>query len=118
MSINNTVIYTATPGVAGVYLVNYTLRFQGASNGSTVINTIETWITTSPQVGSIQYGNFSAYYSPSVAFGTTKIICTTGTAIFTFTNTSTFSINLFLDSTGTPPYLAESNSGYSYMRIA
>jgi len=61
-----------------------------------------------------QYANFS----PSIAFGTTKIICASGTAIITCTSSSTFSINSYTEITGTPPYLVESNSMYSYMRIA
>lgn len=107
------IIATLTTGLAGVYRIDYSFRYGTA--GSTPLSLIETWFNTSTQTGNVQYANNAIFYNPAVQFG---LICHTGSATITTTNTSTITFKCFLNYSGTAPFFDSVFSYYSYTRIA
>jgi hypothetical protein len=107
------IIATLTTGTAGVYRIDYSFRY--GTSGLTPLSLIETWFNTSTQTGQVQYGNNAVFYNPAVQFG---LICHTGSATITTTDTSTITFKCFLNYSGVAPFFDSVFSYYSYTRIA
>jgi len=106
-------IATLTIGTAGVYIINYSFRYNGAS---TAVANCESWFQTSTG-GNIQYGNQAYYSNPNAVLGS-NVICQAGTAVITATSTSTITFYCFITYTGGAPTLDGNYSYYSYTRLA
>lgn len=106
-------LFTLTIGTAGVYIINYSFRYFGAS---TAVANCESWFQTSTG-GNIQYANQAYYSNPNALMGS-NVICQAGSAVITATSTSTITFYVFITYTGGAPSLDGPYSYYSYTRLA
>jgi hypothetical protein len=106
-------IATLTIGTAGVFIINYSFRYTGAT---TAVANCESWFQTLTG-GYIQYGNQAYYSNPNAVMGS-NVICQAGSAVITTTAVSTISFYVFITYTGGAPKLDKSFSYYSYTRLA
>jgi hypothetical protein len=106
-------IETLTIGTAGVFIINYSFRYGGAS---TAVGNCESWFYTSTG-GAIQYGNQAYYSNPNAVMGS-NVICQAGSAVITTTAVSTITFHTFITYTGGTPVLDKTFSYYSYTRLA
>jgi hypothetical protein len=106
-------IVTLTIGTAGVFIINFSFRYGGAS---TAVANCESWFNTSTG-GAIQYGNQAYYSNPNAVMGS-NVICQAGSAVITTTAVSTITFHTFITYTGGIPILDKTFSYYSYTRLA
>jgi len=106
-------LVTLTIGTAGVYIINYSFRYFGAT---TSVANCESWFQSSTG-GNIQYGNQAYYSNPNALMGS-NVICQAGSAVITATSTSTITFYCFITYTGGAPALDGTYSYYSYTRLA
>jgi hypothetical protein len=109
----NNPLVTLTIGTAGVFIINYSFRYAGAT---TAVANCESWFQTSTG-GSTQYGNQAYYSNPNAVLGS-NVICQSGTAVITTTSVSTITFSVFITYTGGTPALDRNYSYYSYTRLA
>ena len=106
-------LVTLTIGTAGVYIINFSFRYSGAT---TAVANCESWFQTSTG-GNIQYGNQAYYSNPNALMGS-NVICQAGSAVITATSTSTITFYCFITYTGGAPQLDGNFCYYSYTRLA